>query len=583
MANSSENPGAGVTTRNHEEVVRNKWDTGLLPEARRRLLELGSGPAVPMSASSVTELFEKQVDISPGSIALESADGPVTYTELNRRANRLAAFLRCQHIRPGDTVALLMKRSPDLVVATLSVLKAGAAYVPIPDSYPISLMQAVMEATGPRLLLTDRASRDCEFIALLTQSEVPVVTIDCDIALRDSEDNLSVATSPDHLAYVMFTSGSTGVPKGVATTHGNILNLATDQCWRNGNHRRILMHSPHSFDAATYEMFVPLLSGGTVVLMREGNIDPDSLADALVEGKITGLYLTKALFDLLVSESSSTLSHVKEVWTGGEEVSVRSMNRVPSVCPDLAVMHAYGPTETTVFATFRLVGKKPFATTVPIGIPMDNARVYILDERLRLAPQGTAGELYIAGDRLARGYIGQPAASAVRFVADPFGKPGSRMYRTGDLARWNDEGELEFVGRTDGQVKLRGFRVELGEVETVIGRDAAVAQAVAVVREDQPGDKRLVVYVVAAPEQRIDTAALLDRAAAGLPAYMVPSAFVELQELPLTPHRKVDRRALPAPSVRLAEPDTEQISPVGEALAELFSDFGVPGMGIDIC
>ncbi|MBS2554746.1 non-ribosomal peptide synthetase, partial [Catenulispora sp. NL8] len=356
----------------------------------------------------------------------------------------------------------------------------------------------------------------------------------------------------DQVAYVMFTSGSTGVPKGVSISQRNVLALVDDGCWRGGRHSRVLMHSPHSFDAVTYEMWVPLLAGGTVVLFEDGLLDLAGLERVLVGRGVTGLYLTKALFDVAVAEIPGALGCVSEVWTGGEEASVGSVNRAAVVCPGLSVVNVWGPTETTVFATFQVTGGGvPFVDSVPVGVPMDGTRVYVLDGGLGLVPVGVVGELYVGGDRLARGYHRRSGVTASRFVPDPFGGVGERMYRTGDLVRWGASGVLEFVGRVDGQVKVRGFRVELGEVEAHLVAFPGVARAVVVVREDSPGDKRLVGYVV--PSGGVvggfDWVALRGFLSGRLPGFMVPSAFVELAELPLTAHRKVDRRALPAPVV----------------------------------
>jgi non-ribosomal peptide synthetase component F len=356
-------------------------------------------------------------------------------------------------------------------------------------------------------------------------------------------------------------------------------------CWRNGNHERVLMHSPHSFDAATYEMWAPLLHGGTVVLMPPGAVDPQRLGETLSTGRVTGIFLTTALFDVLVADSPQTLSLVREVWTGGEGVSVRSMNRVGQVCPDLAVFHVYGPTETTVYALYhpvRAVGGG-FVGNVPIGGPLDNTVVYVLDDSLRPVPPGVVGELYIAGTGVGRGYAQRPGLTATRFLPDPFGASGTRMYRTGDLVRWNSRGEIEFVGRADGQIKLRGFRIELGEIEAALGRHPAVGRPFVMLREDRPGDKRIVAYLVPADGgDGLDLAQVREFLAARLPGYMMPSAFVELPELPLTPHRKIDRNALPAPS---AEPPRTRRKPrtaLEELVCGLFAEtLGLPEVGPD--
>ncbi|WP_051450522.1 non-ribosomal peptide synthetase [Actinospica robiniae] len=565
----------------------------LLPDEREQLLRWGTGAALAADAKGVAERFEQQAARTPDAIAVEFEGRSVSYRRLDQRANRLARTLREHGVGAEVFVALAMERSVELLVAFLATLKAGGAYVPIPAAYPLALARAVLADLQPAVLLTDAVHVRGEVVPGLADTGLPVIVVDdADAESPGDDSGLGLDCPPDQLAYVMFTSGSTGTPKGVAITHGNIITLTDDACWRNGNHDRVLMHSPHSFDAATYEMWVPLLHGGTVVLMPPGAVDTDSLTRCLETADATGMYLTKAMFDVLVAESPRTLSLVREVWTGGEEASLRSMNTVGQLCPDLSVLHVWGPTETTVFATYRLVGAGGYEGSVSIGAPMDDTRVYVLDGGLRLLPPGTVGDLYVAGPRLARGYVNRPAVTAQAFLPDPFGEPGSRMYRTGDLARWNAEGELEFAGRADGQVKIRGFRIELGEIETVLAQAPGVSQAVAVVREDRAGDKRLVAYVVPADphpvtggssESAVDLEALRGFLATRLPGYMLPSAIVVLPGLPLTAHRKVDRRALPAPSAAQSQSShIEPSTPAEAELCRLFADvLGIARIGID--
>ena len=356
--------------------------------------------------------------------------------------------------------------------------------------------------------------------------------------------------NPHQLAYVMYTSGSTGQPKGIAITHQDVVDLASDPCWRDGAHHRVLLHSPAAFDASTYELWVPLLSGGQVIIAPPHDLDLTTLHHLITQHQVTGVFLTTALFNLLAEQHPTCLAGVRQVWTGGEMVSPPAIQSVLDECPDTAVVHVYGPTETTTFAIYYpLQSLYRVERTVPIGRPMANTQVYVLDANLQLMPPGVVGELYIAGAGLARGYLHRAGLTAERFVACPFSQPGQRMYRTGDLVHWNAEENLEFIGRADDQIKIHGFRIELGEVQTVLAALPGVEQAAVMVREDRPGDKRLVGYIVASCSVTIDIPSLQSMMAQHLPHYMVPAAMVTLDSLPLTPNGKLDKAALPAPAV----------------------------------
>ncbi|MCF6476898.1 amino acid adenylation domain-containing protein, partial [Nonomuraea sp. MG754425] len=338
-------------------------------------------------------------------------------------------------------------------------------------------------------------------------------------------------------AYVMYTSGSTGTPKGVVVTHANILDLASDR--RFSGHRRVLLHSPHTFDAATYELWVPLLNGGTVVVAPPGPLRPDTVERA----GLSAVWLTAELFRTLADLAPGPLARVPEVWAGGDVLPPDAVRRLAE--RGGRVVNGYGPTETTTFATSHRAGAQPGGGPVPIGRPLDGTRVHVLDARLRPVPIGVVGELYIAGAGLARGYLGRPGATAERFVADPFApdrRAGERMYRTGDLARWTFGGELEFAGRADGQVKIRGYRIEPGEVEAVLESCPDVARAVVTAVTGGEG-RRLVAYVV--PRDGGTLERVREHAAARLPQHLLPARYVPLERLPLTPHGKVDRTALP--------------------------------------
>ncbi|WAZ19966.1 amino acid adenylation domain-containing protein [Streptomyces cinnabarinus] len=539
-----------------------------------------NGRTGPDRFGHVVAAFTAQVRRAPDAVALRGDGTLLTYGELDRAANRLAHRLAGLGVgdRPETAVAVLMERSADLVVALLAVLKAGAAYVPLHPSYPAARMRAVIDQTGAPVLLTDRATHPGD----LFDDLVTTLAVDDDPALADCPDmDPGTVIDPLGLAYVMFTSGSTGAPKGVAVTHRDILALAADHCWDGEAQRRVLVHSSHAFDAATYEVWVPLLAGHQAVLAPPGQLDPRTLRHLAEQHGVTSLFLTTALFNLVAEEDPEVFDLVRQVWSGGEACSPEAIQRVLDRCPHTEFVHVYGPTETTTFATF-LALRPPHrvGATVPIGRAMDGMAAYVLDDSLRQVPEGATGELYLAGAGVARGYTARPALTAERFVACPH-RPGERMYRTGDLVRLLPDGVIEFVGRADAQVKIRGFRIELGEIEAVLGRLPGVGRRIVVVREDRPGDKRLVAYVVPGESGAPDPDDLAERAAEELPPYMVPTAFVVLDSLPLNSNGKVDRRALPAPAAH-----TEGIrpprTPDEEVLCQLFAQIlGLERVGVD--
>ncbi|MFD8376282.1 amino acid adenylation domain-containing protein [Streptomyces sp. NPDC059688] len=549
----------------------------LADDERTRLLDTWHGTPRSTPAAALPQLFAEQAARTPDAVALSHGTQRLTYAELDRRANRLANRLIAEGVRPGSRVALFQERSPEAVVAILAVVKAGAVYVPLDTRYPKDRIDLVVRMSGARVFLTDR---DLTGFELPDGARALSVT---DPAGSAPDTAPEVTVHPDQLAYVMFTSGSTGVPKGVAVTHRNVTELAADNRFTGGAHRRVLLHSPLAFDATTYELWVPLLSGGTLVVAPPGLLDTAALTRVLTEEAITGLWLTVGLFRLVAEEDPAAFAGLREVWTGGDVVPPEAVRRVMDVCPGLQVVNGYGPTETTTFATSHLL-HRPFdyPGALPIGRPLDNTRLYVLDEHLELVAPGVPGELYIAGTGLAQGYLDRPALTAERFVADPYGPAGSRMYRTGDLVRWSRDGEIEYLGRADQQVKLRGFRIEPGEIESALAAHASVAQAAVIVREDRPGDKRLVAYVVGNGDTPVDLDALHAHASERLPDYMVPAAFMPLDALPLTVNGKIDKRALPQPPVSAGSGGRAPRNPREEVLCGLFAEvLGLPSVSVD--
>ncbi|MEU5980020.1 amino acid adenylation domain-containing protein [Streptomyces sp. NPDC047315] len=543
----------------------------LTDDERAHLLATGTGAPVEFEPATLPQLFAAQVASTPDAVAVVAGNAELTYRDLDVRANRLAHWLVEQGVGPEQLVGLALPRSEALVVAILAVVKAGGAYLPIDPNYPRKRMEFMLADASPVLALdTEALARDVSAYPATAPSTGAVRT---------------------NSAYVMYTSGSAGVPKGVAVTHADVIGLVRSGRFAQA-HERVLWHSAPVFDASTYEFWVPLLSGGTVVVAPAGELDAAELA-RLIAGGVSGVFLTTALFNLMVDDHMDCFAGVREVLTGGELVSVAAFERMRAHHPDVSLVHVYGPTETTTFATHHPVTAMT-GRTVPIGGPMDGMRVYVLDSALRPTPPGVAGELYVAGLGLARGYVSRAGLTAERFVADPWGPAGARMYRTGDVVRWNRDGRLEFVGRADHQVKIRGFRVEPGEAEAVLTRHPRVARAVVVPREDRPGDRRLVGYVVpaavdpptldpaAVDPPALDPAELREFMGDHLPAYMLPTAVVLLDRLPLNVNGKLDRAALPAPNqlqhTRYRAPRTPQ----EEVLCGLFSEvLDVPTVGVD--
>ncbi|MEU2393454.1 amino acid adenylation domain-containing protein [Streptomyces sp. NPDC007369] len=523
-------------------------------EERRRLLSGFNDTAAELPEAALPELFTRQVRATPDAVAVVAGATELTYRELDQRSNRLARALIRRGVVAETPVAVLLERSADLVVALLAVIKAGGAYVPLDARFPQSRIELILQEVGAALVLTE------DVLSALVQSE------------SDSSDP-QVACDPRQLAYVMYTSGSTGRPKGVAVTHRDVVGLALTPCWHDGGHERVLLNSPTAFDLSTYEHWVPLLGGGRVVVAPPGRLDLDLLQHTISTHGVTGLWLTAGLFRLVAEERPALLAGVLEVWTGGDVVSPAAVSRVLAACPGITVVNGYGPTEATTLATCHPVhALSEHAATVPIGRPMANMRAYVLDAGLRPVPPGVVGELYLAGVGVARGYAARPGLTAERFTADPYGPPGDRMYRTGDLAWWLPDGTLEFAGRADHQVKLRGFRIEPGEIEAVLASCPGVAQAAVVAREDRPGDKRLVAYLVPASGGAPEAGELSGRLRRDLPEYMVPSAFVTVAGLPLTANGKLDRAALPAPDYGATGAGRGPRTPQEELLCDLFAE-----------
>ncbi|ROP31316.1 non-ribosomal peptide synthetase [Couchioplanes caeruleus] len=522
--------------------------------------------AHPVAADTLPGAFESQVERDPQRPALIGEHETLTYGEFNRRANQLAHWLIEQGAGPERLVAVRIPRSVELLVAIYAVVKAGAAYLPLDTELPEDRVRQVLDGAKP-LLVLDATLPDV--------SGYPVA-------------NPQRTLSPDNAAYVIYTSGSTGGPKGVQVAHRAIMNRLK---WGLahfgvGAEDRVLLSTTASFDVSVPELFAPLQVGAAIVIARpDGRRDPAYLADLIQRERVTGADFVPSLLEAFVAEpAAKECDSLRWIEVAGEAFPAALANRATEVLPGCGVHNLYGPTEAAVEVT--AWQHVPGADRVPIGAPVWNTQVYVLDAALRPVAPGVTGELYLAGVGLARGYLGRTGLTAGRFVACPFGAPGSRMYRTGDVVRWNADGQVEYIGRSDFQVKVRGFRIELGEIEQALTASPDVSTAVVVLREDRAGDQRLVAYVVpakgVADPAELDCAALTEQAREHLPEYMVPSAIVALAELPLTRSGKLDRHALPAPERPVTGTGREPRNHTEEVLCRLFAELlGVDGVGVD--
>ncbi|MBK8724490.1 MAG: amino acid adenylation domain-containing protein [Holophagaceae bacterium] len=519
----------------------------LLSEAERhRLLVTWNETARELPDLPVHALFEAQAARSPAAIALVLGARSLTYADLNARANQIAHGLRRRGVGPGVTVAVLMERSLELIAGLLGILKAGGAYVPLDPAHPAEQLAFVLEDAGARFLLTHG-----DLLEGLPDCAVTAFRLDLDRLAESPEPttNPPVQTGPEDLAYVMYTSGSTGRPKGVEILHRGIVRLVFGlDCVQLDGATRILQAAPAAFDAATFEIWGPLLHGGRCVLYPEARISPAILRRELEDHRINTLWLTSALFNAIIHHAPETLRGVRQLLIGGEALSVRHVRRALDLLPETRIINGYGPTEATTFSCCHPIplDLDEGVRSVPIGRPIGNSTAFVLDPRGEPVPVGVTGELHLGGLGLARGYRNLPGLTAAAFLPDPFSsRPGARLYRTGDLARRLPDGTLEFLGRRDAQVKIRGHRIELGEIEAVLAQYPGVPRSVVDVREDATGGKRIVAYLEA--PQRNDLAftveGLGDFLRRKLPHYMVPDTFAVLDALPMK-NGKLDRGLL---------------------------------------
>jgi arthrofactin-type cyclic lipopeptide synthetase C len=508
----------------------------ILPAAeRQQLLALNATARAFPREHTVQRLFEAQAQARPGAVAALQGEHSLSYGELNSRANRLAHHLIELGVRPGHSVAILLPRCLDLLVSQLAVLKCAGAYVPLDIHAPAERQGFMVQDSGASWLLTHSDA----------VIGYPVRRLDLDTLVLDPQPshNPDVSQSSDSVAYIMYTSGSTGTPKGVLVPHRGITRLVLNNGYADFHAGdRVAFASNPAFDASTMDVWGALLNGGRVQVIDHATVlDPSAFGAALQD--VTVLFVTTALFNQYVQMIPQALAGLRILLCGGERADPAAFRRLLAAAPALRLVHCYGPTETTTYAsTYEVRALADDAESVPVGRPISNTRIHVLDAQLQPVPLGISGEICIGGDGVAKGYLNRPELSAEKFVQDPF-VPGALMYRTGDLGRWTADGLLECIGRNDDQVKIRGFRIELGEIEARLATFADVQEVVVLAREDASGDKRLVAYFTGAAA--ID--ALRAHLQAQLPEYMLPSAYVALAHLPLTANGKVDRKALPVP------------------------------------
>ncbi|WP_399199403.1 amino acid adenylation domain-containing protein [Streptomyces sp. WAC 06725] len=555
---------------------------GIATAAERALvLKTFNATSRPLPPTTLIGPIEAQAARTPGATALVHGDTAWTYAELDARANRLARHLASLGVRPGTLAAVAVPRSAGLVLALLAVLKAGGAYLPLDPDYPADRLAYMLDDARPVCVITDREGR------VPGDGQVPLVVLDgLDLTAYPGTVPPRPLT-PDHPAYVIYTSGSTGRPKGVVVGHRAIDNRLR---WMQGQYGlepgdRVLQKTPSGFDVSVWEFFWPLRQGATLVVADAGgHRDPAYLARVIREQAVTTCHFVPSMLQVFLAEpDAAACTGLRRVFCSGEALPRETAREFARALPGVELHNLYGPTEAAVDVTYHACapdGEGP----VPIGAPVWNTRLYVLDAALRPCPPGVPGELYLAGTQLADGYLGRPELTATRFVTDPYGPAGSRMYRTGDLARWTDRGELLYLGRTDHQVKLRGQRVELGEIEEALAALPAVGAACAVVREDRPGDQRLTGYVTpesgdgAAPP---DPEELRDALVRTLPEHMVPNSVLVLDAFPLSPNGKLDRKQLPAPAFT-SGPGRAPRTHREETLTRLFAEvLGLPRVGVD--
>lgn len=561
---------------NKERNVSAQEDRPVLPSPAH-----GPSPRAPFSEQLVPRMIAAQARLHPDRIAVVMGSETLTYGELERRATQLGNYLRALGAGSEVLVGLCVERSPQFVIAALAIMQCGAAYLPLDSAHPADRLRFIVQDAAVRLLVTQGNLAD-RFAGLGAR----IVALDTDEATIEQQPVQSREVKPglDSLAYVIYTSGSTGRPKGVEITHRNLSNLVFwhVDAFELDSSTRATFQSGVGFDAAVWEIWTSLAVGSALYLPDEPTrLSPESLRNWLVEHQITISFVPTAMAEQLIDLPWPAKTALRFLLTGAD-----TLHRYPPAALPFSLVNNYGPTECTVVATSTVIAPdQPRNGLPPIGFPIDNVRIHILDEKFREVPKGTPGEIYIGGDGVARGYRNRPDLTAERFILDPFNTDGGRLYRTGDLGRTLAGGEIAFLGRIDDQIKIRGYRIELNEINAVLNEHPSVQASVVIAREDLPGDKRLVAYIIPVAGSNRDEENLREAIRKRLPDYMQPTAFVWLEALPLTPNGKIDRARLPRPSLESCLRETEFIAPrtpVEEALAGIITEvLKVPRVSMD--
>ncbi|WP_343715152.1 amino acid adenylation domain-containing protein [Inquilinus sp.] len=557
----------------------------LAPADRHRILTDWNRTEHPVAADTLTALLDAQARATPDATALVFGQEALSYAELDGRANRLARLLAARGAGPDRIVAVALPRSVELVVGLLAILKTGAAYLPLDPDYPLDRIAFMLGDAKPVAVVTDR---DTAWVVPDDSDRVILDAAETEAELDAAGPAALEAGAPDPLdtAYVIYTSGSTGRPKGVAVPHGAIVNRLR---WMQGEYGlaaddRVLQKTPSGFDVSVWEFFWPLIQGATLVVAKPGgHRDPAYLAEIIRDGRITTLHFVPSMLRAFLQEPAAAgCTGLRRVFCSGEALPEDLAAKFHETLPAVPLHNLYGPTEAAVDVTYWECRGDAEPGPVPLGRAIWNTQLYVLDPGLQPVPAGVNGELYLAGANLARGYINRSMLTAERFVANPYGAPGSRMYRTGDLVRWRPDGTLDFLGRIDHQVKLRGFRIELGEIEAALVRSETVLQAAVIDRTDKSGDRYLAAYVVLEAGAVLEPAALRQELGRHLPDYMVPATFTALDALPLTPSGKLDRKALPEPERQASAGFVAPRTPTEEALAAIWAEtFGLERVGVE--
>lgn len=539
-------------------------------------------PVLPLLERPIQELFLEHAKRTPSAIAVVAGDRTLSYGELDTMSARLAGRLAAAGVGPGDFVAIELPRSLELIVALLATLRAGAAYWPLEEHLPAARRALLLADAKPRLLLCSQTRVGVPAAPCAVLAVEPLLHPD---ATTDTHPRVDATTGGDTPAYLNYTSGSTGRPKGVVVPHRGVVRLVRETNYIAVRPDDVFAHVANpAFDAVTFELWGALLNGARVVVIAGPDaLDPHVLGDNLRRNGVTTLFLTTALFNQVALQNPAAFTALRQLLFGGEACNPECVRRALVHGAPGRLLHVYGPTEATTFATWHLVTKVPEgAATLPIGRPLANTSVHVLDERDRPLPAGQPGEIHLGGPGVALGYLHQPELTAERFAADPFSEtPGARLYRTGDRGVWREDGALEILGRLDDQVKLRGFRIELGEIETALRSLPEVTEAVALVRESSPGERRLLAYYTT-DARSPDPASLRTRLAEKLPAYAIPSSLVRLDAFPLNANGKVDRRALPDPAPAAATSSPPPRSALEHTLAGIWREvLGLPAIGVD--